>query len=166
MSESLRKSFLLIGLAFALLIAGIIWTLKIAIDNHTENIDPRYYEKGLDYQKYVTMQERAKKEGWRKPTLEKDNNAFLITLKNDQGIHLDNPDKEIIVRVQFNKPAVAGPEYTAKFVSQSCVRDLCKYRFQVPQTRWTHSLEGKETEVKILATIGENMRVYANIREE
>ena len=60
MSESMKTAFWLIGIFFTLMVIGLGYTLKLALDNAEPILDETYYEKG-----HIDAREKAEALGFR-----------------------------------------------------------------------------------------------------
>lgn len=106
-SKSLKRSFIMIGVAFLIFFAGMATLLTVGFTNQEDVIDPRYHEKGLLYAQERKKQERAKTEGWYfisdaienkelRQSNEKAKNELVIELKNKAGVPLEKADMYVI----------------------------------------------------------------------
>ena len=63
LSKSLKRSFILMGASYAILIIAIVYSFNLANRVFEPVIDNKYYEKGLDFQKIRSADLLAKKDG-------------------------------------------------------------------------------------------------------
>ncbi len=112
MSESMKTAFWLIGIFFTLLVIGLGYTLKLALDNAEPILDESYYEKGLDYQAHIDARELAQNQGFQiqgavfeKDLLERGKQSLSWTLLVPEGKALKA--EEVDFKLVLDQPATS-----------------------------------------------------------
>lgn len=108
MDKSLKRAFIVIGIAFSALMGATVYTLKVALAGHEKVVDPAYYEKGNNYDKIVAQKKEFLKEGYDfySPILEK--RTSLHSGSNPVEIQFrkgDIPITDAIVVFYWERPA-------------------------------------------------------------
>ena len=99
MSKSLKRAVIVMGIAFAILVAGIVYSFKIASDSFEPAMHEDYVNRGLDYQKLLDSNEKARSEGWslevKTGTLHTAiENILPITVANEKGLPIESIEFE------------------------------------------------------------------------
>ena len=112
MSESMKTAFWLIGIFFTLMVIGLGYTLKLALDNAEPILDETYYEKGLDYQAHIDAREMAESQGYKiqgpvfdKDLLERGKQSLSWTLLVPDGKALKA--EEVDFKLVIDQPATS-----------------------------------------------------------
>ncbi|RME90051.1 MAG: hypothetical protein D6767_07450 [Candidatus Hydrogenedentota bacterium] len=154
MSPSLKKAFLLIGISFACLLAAVVLSLKIAYDSQTPPMTHNYYEKGLNYQKYIDMDKRAKKENFQitKEKIDFTNKKLTFVLMYPATRNA----QKIQSKIHFDYGNYESKAYSATVLSKHC-NQVCtiQYAVSLPARRFYGA--------KILLVIDNNKRLFKRI---
>ncbi len=155
MGKELRRAFIIIGVFFLTLFAGIGYTLKLAFENHQPVLVDRYYERGLDYQKHLDALERGRSEGWdfEAPMLEdgaalaRGEQNIEVRLVNRKSPKVSEKIENASVRLTFDRPATTDGRQEFEFSLADAQKSGDGYAFvaavQLPRPGyWDVRLDG------------------------
>ena len=147
--------------AYMFLVAGIVYSYKLAVTNFEPVIDEKYYEVGLDYQAVLNLQKWATERGYKYTTdIEK------LQISSNQKISLEmvgQPLKEEVkAEARFARPATTRGRHSIGFktVKKTCKSSTCRWLFEGK----TGNLAPGHWDVTFATTLGKSGRVIQRKR--
>ena len=132
LSKSLKRSFILMGACYAILIIAIVYSFNLANRIFEPVIDDQYYEKGLDFQKVRSADLLAKKDGIQLKvqlldTLKESEKLFNVKITSPRNNRL----KEDSIRIVSSEPASIKNQFEArpKLKKRQCKEERCETHY-------------------------------------